>query len=75
MKTNKMNPRTKLALLQNTFVGVPVIIVMSAYNGLTASNPSILLHVVGSASLGYLTSLVFLYASLKTFKVKSKYDG
>jgi hypothetical protein len=69
----QMNPRTKLALLQNTFVGVPVIIVMSAYNGLIASNPSILLHVAGSASLGYLTSLVFLYASLKMFKVKSKY--
>jgi len=68
-----MNPRTKLALLQNTFVGVPVIAVMSVFNGLTASDPSILLHVAGSASLGYLTSLVFLYLSLHVFKVKSKY--
>jgi hypothetical protein len=69
-----MSPRTKLALLQNTFVGVPVIAVMSAFNGLTAADPSIALHVAGSAALGYLTSLVFLYLSLRAFRVKSKYD-
>jgi len=68
-----VTPR-KLALLQNTFVGVLVIAVMSAFNGLTTADPSVvLLHVGGSAALGYLTSLVFLYATLKIFKVKSKY--
>lgn len=69
-----MKPRTKLALLQNTLVGIPVILVMSLFNGATAHNPSILLHVGGSAVLGYATSLVFLYLSLRVFRVRSRYD-
>jgi hypothetical protein len=69
-----MNPRTKLALIQNTIIGVPVITVLSLFNALYAKNlsgPEILL---GSAGLGYMTSLVMLYITLRWFRIKSKFD-
>lgn len=70
-----MNPRTKLALIQNTIIGVPVITVLSLFNALYAKNlsgPEILL---GSAGLGYITSLVMLYITLRWFRIKSRFDG
>lgn len=69
-----LKPRTKLALVQNTVIGVPVIVVISIFNGVTASNQSPLLHLLGSAVFGYATSLVMLYLTLVAFRVRSSYD-
>jgi hypothetical protein len=69
-----MNPRTKLALIQNTIIGVPVISALSIFNAIYAKNlsgPEILL---GSAGLGYMTSLVMLYITLRWFRIKSRFD-
>ena len=68
------SPRTKLALVQNTIIGVPVIAVISAFNGLTASNPSPVVHTLGSAVFGFATSLVMLYVTLVAFRIRSRYD-
>lgn len=68
-----MTPRTKLALIQNTIIGIPVIVVISIFNGIEA-NASAMVHVLGSAIFGYTTSLVMLFITLKWFKVKSKFD-
>lgn len=69
-----MNPRTKLALVQNTIIGVPVILVISIFNGVFA-NASALDHVVGSAVFGYSTSLIMLYATLNLFRIRSRFDA
>lgn len=68
-----MTPRTKLALIQNTIIGVPVIVVISLFNGIEA-NASALIHALGSAVFGYSTSLVMLYITLRWFRIKSKFD-
>jgi hypothetical protein len=73
-KDERLNPRTKLALIQNTIIGVPVISVLSIFNAVYAKNlsgPEILL---GSAGLGYLTSLIMLYITLRWFRIKSRFD-
>jgi hypothetical protein len=69
-----MSPRTKLALVQNTIIGVPVILVISAFNGVTASDPSLVVHTLGSAVFGFATSLTMLYITLVAFRIKSRYD-
>ena len=68
-----MSPRTKLALTQNTIIGVPVIIVISVFNGIFA-NSSAEIHALGSAVFGYSTSLVMLYITLNLFRIKSRFD-
>lgn len=69
-----MNPRTKLALIQNTVIGVPVILVISIFNGVFAS-ASALDHVIGSAVFGYSTSLIMLYITLNLFRIRSRFDS
>ncbi len=70
-----MKPRTKLAIIQNCFIGLPVIVILTIFNAATASNPSPLVHSLGTALLGFGTSFFMLYVSLQTFKIRSKYDG
>ena len=69
-----MKPRTKLAIIQNCFIGLPVIVVLTIFNGITASNPSPIVHSLGTAVLGFGMSFLMLYISLSTFKIKSRYD-
>lgn len=68
-----MKPRTRLALVQNCFIGIPVIIAISVFNGIFASS-SALVHTLGSAVVGFCVSFLMLYISLSTFKIKSRYD-
>jgi hypothetical protein len=66
-----LKERTKIALIQNTFVGVPVIIAISIFNAIFASS-SPLFHGLGSAIVGYLVSLIFVYLSLKLLRLERR---
>jgi undecaprenyl pyrophosphate phosphatase UppP len=68
-----MNPRTKLAIIQDLLIGAPTIAGISIFNGIDAG-ASALVHTLGSAVIGFAISFIMLYASLKWFRVKSKYD-
>ena len=68
-----MKPRTKLALIQNAFIGVPVIIAISLFNGIFAT-ASAVDHALGSAIVGFCVSFLMLYVSLSAFGIRSKYD-
>jgi len=69
-----LNARTKLAIIQNMVIGIPVIIGISLFNGL-ATDASALVHTLGSAVIGFTISFLMLYASLRWLKVRSKYDA
>jgi hypothetical protein len=66
-----LKERTKIALIQNTFVGVPVIIAISIFNAIFATS-SPLFHGLGSAIVGYLVSLIFVYLSLKLLRLERR---
>jgi hypothetical protein len=59
-----MRPRTKIALAQNTVVGVPVIIGEALFSGLPLTGVQ---HVLLAACGGYAISLVGVYATLRGF--------
>ena len=59
-----MKPRTKVALAQNTAVGVPVILAEAVFSGLPLT---LVQHVVVAAIGGYAVSLVMVYVTLRGF--------
>jgi hypothetical protein len=59
-----MRSRTKIALAQNTAVGVPVILGEAVFSGLPLTEVQ---HVLLAAFGGYAISLVLVYASLRGF--------
>ena len=61
-----MQPRTKLALKMNTLVGIPVIVAETVFSQLPVSA---LGHFALASLGGYSVSLVFVWASLKLWKV------
>lgn len=59
-----MHPRTKIALAQNTVVGVPVIVAEAIFSGLPLTEVQ---HIALAALGGYAVSLVFVYLTLRGF--------
>lgn len=59
-----MKPRTKVALAQNTAVGLPVVLAEAILSGLPLS---LVQHVVVAAVGGYAVSLVMVYLTLRGF--------
>jgi hypothetical protein len=59
-----MKSRTKIALAQNTAVGIPVILGEAVFSSLPLTEVQ---HVILAAVGGYAISLVTVYATLKGF--------
>jgi hypothetical protein len=59
-----MRPRTKIALAQNTAVGVPVLIGEAVFAGLPLTEVQ---HILLATCGGYAISLFFVWVSLRGF--------